>query len=459
MTRHLTLLLCIITLVAGCSRNPERSSAASPTSPSAAEPGSLLGPTSVAPGGVSGKFDVSFPPRNESFDFRNQLETKYQAGLGRSASPTFVDREGEVVWTQEYMRYRTNGCDHASATQRVMAQIDGNPPGFVCGAAPDGLVEFPPRTDSFDFRRQLESKYQQFGRGFSQSAVDPEGGVIWTQEYLRYRVNQCDHPTSVQKVFTQIDGGGVQPTCYVPPCIFTVAPTTQTVSAFGGTFTAVVTRTSGDCTFGAESLGSFVSITGGTSGSDPTTTVTYTVQPNLGGARSTFIRVRWTNNSTLLAINQDANDIAFTMTDPNAAPGTTTTCLIKLTTTTCVFAATGTVPGTATYAWIASYEYGSTILHTQTSTSPNFQFTQTCGGPGSTVTGVEVPLHVTLTVTPANGAINVQSGSGAQPSLDDQVLHLLIQRGCVSRRAALWPPSPYTSPVEVEPAIVAPSSV
>ena len=266
MSRHLALLICTLTLIAGCSRNPERSSCRSPTAPSAAEPGSLLGPTSVAPGGISGKFDVSFPPRNDSFDFRNQLETKYQTGLGRSAAPTFVDREGEVVWTQEYMRYRINGCDHASATQRVMAQIDGQPAGQVCGAPPDGLIAFPPRTDSLDFRRQLESRYQQFNRGASQSTVDAEGGVVWTQEYLRYRVNQCDHPTSVQKVFSQIDGGGVAPTCFVPPCIFTVTPTTQSVPAAGGTFTAIVTRTSGDCAFGAESLGSFVSLVSGTSG-------------------------------------------------------------------------------------------------------------------------------------------------------------------------------------------------
>ncbi len=189
-------MLCTVSLIAGCSRNPERSgAAASPTAPSAAAPGSLLGPTSVAPGGISGKFDVSFPARNDSFDFRIQLEAKYQTGLGRAVAPTYVDPEGEVVWTQEYIRYRVNGCDHATATQRVMAQIDGQPAGQVCGAPPDGLIAFPPRTDSFDFRRQLEAKYQQFGRGFSQSAVDAEGGVIWTQEYLRYRVNQCDHPT------------------------------------------------------------------------------------------------------------------------------------------------------------------------------------------------------------------------------------------------------------------------
>ena len=213
-----------------------------------------------------------------------------------------------MVWTQEYMRYRTNGCDHGSATQRVMAQIDGQPAGQICGAPPDGLIAFPPRTDSFDFRQQLEAKYQQFGRGFSQSTVDAEGGVIWTQEYLRYRVNQCDHPTSVQKVFSQIDGGGVAPTCFVPPCLFTVTPTTQTIPAAGGTFTAIVTKTSGDCIFGAESLGSFVTLVSGTSGTatDTTTTLTYRVDPNTGGARSTQIRVRWTNNSTLLEINQDA---------------------------------------------------------------------------------------------------------------------------------------------------------
>ena len=421
MSRHLTLLLFTLALAAGCSGTPERSRGLSPTSPSAAAPppGSLLGPTSVAPGGVSGKFDVSFPPRNDSFDFRNQLETKYQTGLGRSAAPTYVDREGEVVWTQEYMRYRTNGCDHATATQRVMTQIDGQPAGQVCGAPPDGLIVFPPRTDSLNFRQQLESRYQQFNRGFSQSTVDAEGGVVWTQEYLRYRVNQCDHPTAVQKVFAQVDGGPVSATCYVPPCMFTVSPTRQTIPATGGTFTAVVTRTSGEnCVYGAESLGDFVSVVGGSSGgAERTTTVTYTVAPNPGGSRSTYIRVRWTNNSTLLEINQDALNTAFTMSEPAVGPGATTTCEIRLSPTTCAFAATGSVSGTATYTWTASYQYGSTIVHNQTGPSPNFTFTQSCGGPGATAAGVEMTLNVTLTVTDANGATTVQSGAGSQPPL------------------------------------------
>lgn len=419
MSRHLTILLCTLTLVAGCSRNPERSSAASPTAPSAAEPGSLLGPTSVAPGGISGKFDVSFPGRNESFDFRNQLETKYQTGLGRGAAPTFVDREGEVVWTQEYIRYRVNGCDHGSAVQRVMAQIDGNAAGQVCGAPPDGLIAFPPRNEAFDFRRLLESRYQQFNRGFSQSTVDAEGGVIWTQEYLRYRVNQCDHPTAVQKVFSQIDGGGVSATCFVPPCVFTVSPTTQNIPAAGGTFTAIVTKTSGtDCTFAAESLGSFVSLVSGTGGTAETTTLTYTVAPNPGGARSTQIRVRWTNNSTLLEINQAGPfGGSFTMTDPQNSVNPSNTCLIRTVSTPCVFQAIGDVTAGATFSWTVSYTYGSVVTHTQSGASSSFTINQSCGGSGSTSGGTETGLSVTLTVSDANGTRTVQSGSGGQPPL------------------------------------------
>lgn len=416
MSRGLTLLLCTLTLVVGCSRDPERSSATSPTAMSAPTPGSLLGPTAVAPGGISGKFDVSFPGRDQSFDFRNQLETKYLTGLGRAAAPTFVDPEGEVVWTQEYLRYRVNGCDHGSAIQRVLAQIDGHPAGQLCGAAPDGVIEFPPRTDSFDFRRQLESRYQQFGRGAGQSAVDAEGGVVWTQEYLRYRVNECDHPTSAQKVFSQIDGGGVAPTC---PCLFTVVPTTQTVPAAGGTFTAVITRAAGTCSFGAERLNSFVRLDSGTSGSGTTTTLTYTVEPNFGPARSGLIRVRSTNNSTLLEINQaSGTGIAFTMTDPFAGPGAATNCAIRTPTTPCVFTVTtGTFSPNAVYTWHIDYQYGGTVSHDFSSTNSTFQFAQTCGGPGSAAGGTATALKVKLTVTDGDTRITAQTGEGSQPPL------------------------------------------
>ena len=156
---------------------------------------------------------INFPPRNESLDFRNQLEVKYRDGLRRGGSPTSVDIEGDVVWTQEYLRFRVNQCSHANAIARTMTEIDGGSVG-VCGTAPGGEVNFPPRNESLDFRNQLELKYRDgLRRPATSTAVDNEGDVVWTQEYLRYRVNGCTHGDAVQKVFLQIDGRGIQPLC------------------------------------------------------------------------------------------------------------------------------------------------------------------------------------------------------------------------------------------------------
>jgi len=161
-----------------------------------------------------GTGSVSFPARNESLDFRNQLESKYRDGLGRGSITTYVDREGDIVWTSEYYRYRVNGCSHSQAQTRVFSQIDNAGTFGVCGAASSGTVAFPPRNESLQFRNALESKYRDdLRRGASQSAVDNEGDVVWIQEYLRYRVNGCSHAVAIDKVFAQIDGRGVQPVC------------------------------------------------------------------------------------------------------------------------------------------------------------------------------------------------------------------------------------------------------
>ena len=152
-----------------------------------------------------------FPPRDQSLDFRQRLETKYRDGLDRSPAPSFVDLEGSIVWTQEYLRYRVGQCPHAEAVTRVLMQIDGLGIQPVCGS---GTAAFPPRSDSFDFRLRLESKYRDgLRRNASSTAVDLEGDVVWTQEYLRYRLGRCSHQAAVDRVFGQIDGGGVQPVC------------------------------------------------------------------------------------------------------------------------------------------------------------------------------------------------------------------------------------------------------
>ena len=169
-----------------------------------------------ATGNVSsgGGVTVSFPPRDESLGFRNQLESKYRDGLRRAAVMTSVDLEGDVVWTQEYLRYRVYQCSHQQAIDRVMAQIDGNPAPGVCGSAVSGAVLFPPRNEALDFRNQLEAKYRDgLRRGPTTTTVDPEGDVVWTQEYLRYRVNSCGHGMAVQSVMTQIDGRSAPAVC------------------------------------------------------------------------------------------------------------------------------------------------------------------------------------------------------------------------------------------------------
>ena len=68
---------------------------------------------------------ATFPPRNEPLAFMQQLEAKYRDSLRRTAGSSFVDVEGNIVWTQEYLRYRVSGCSHASAQQKVFDQIDG----------------------------------------------------------------------------------------------------------------------------------------------------------------------------------------------------------------------------------------------------------------------------------------------------------------------------------------------
>lgn len=164
--------------------------------------------------GTTASGTVSFPPRNESLDFHSQLEVKYRDSLRRASSPTYVDAEGDVVWLQEYLRYRVNQCTHQQAIDRVMSQIDGSPVPEVCAAAPAGTVRFPPRNEPVEFRNQLEAKYRDgLGRATTTTTIDQEGDVVWTQEYLRYRVNGCGHGVAVQNVFTQIDGNAAPPLC------------------------------------------------------------------------------------------------------------------------------------------------------------------------------------------------------------------------------------------------------
>lgn len=217
---HRRLQTLLVVLVAAClagSACGREEPASTPpiqlvTGPSATSAGqAALGayPALDAPGAVA------FPPRNEPYAFREELERKYRDGLRRSPSSTYVDLEGDIVWTQEYLRYRVNQCDHATAVQKVLDQIDGRGIAPVCGNLPaGGAVPFPPRNEPYAFRQELEAKYRDgLRRSATSSSVDIEGAIVWTQEYLRYRLNGCGHDVATNKVLDQIDGRGIAPTC------------------------------------------------------------------------------------------------------------------------------------------------------------------------------------------------------------------------------------------------------
>jgi hypothetical protein len=77
------------------------------------------------------------------------------------------------------------------------------------------LRPFPGRELAFQFRSvDLEQLYRgQLGRPAFATNVNPEGSVIWVSEYLRYRVAQCSPGDALNRIVTQISGGGVPPVC------------------------------------------------------------------------------------------------------------------------------------------------------------------------------------------------------------------------------------------------------
>lgn len=198
----------------------------------------VTGPTALAatasPAAVASRPNpATFPPRNEPFLFRTNLESKYRDGLRREATTSYVDIEGSIVWTQEYLHYRVNQCGHAEAVAKVFRQIDGFGVDPVCGVT--ATTAFPPRNEPLDFRSQLEQKYRDgLRRGPTATFVDAEGDIVWTMEYLRYRLNACGHADAESKVFAQIDDRSrIPPTCAVcsgpPAAIAFLGWTTATV--------------------------------------------------------------------------------------------------------------------------------------------------------------------------------------------------------------------------------------
>lgn len=420
--RYTTVLVILIAASMACSRGNDRVVATSPTGPTTATADATINYV----GGVSGPMDVLFPGRNESFLFRQDLERKYATGLGRAPQGTFVDQEGEVVWLQEYIRYRVNGCDHATAMQRVLTQIDGGAAGGICSAPAVGVVNFPGRNEIFEARRALETKYQQMGRGQSPSSVDQEGAAIWITEYLRYRTNGCDHATAEAKVFSQIDGGPVPPLCTVA-CSYTLNPGGLNVGpgpSNHGFEIRPVSPAMEMCHWSVQSTVPWLTFEPGQFPRGGYGVFNYSIAQNAGPGRTGFLEVIWQGGGgARYQVNQQEAPFAasFTMTDPfRSGSAPTDECWFRSSATPCNFTATANLPGPGayTYKWSATYSYGTVKVVTQENTSNTFAFTDVCGGPGSAADGPSAELIVTLTITDSQGnTITLQSGQSGQPPL------------------------------------------
>jgi hypothetical protein len=242
--RSLPLLFAALVEVIGCTRGL-------PTSPSLVGsdvPAITSIPLRLIAVPQAGSGAIAFPARNEPVAFREALNTKYQ-GRGASLTSSYVNAEGSVVWIQEYLRYRVNACSHAEAMSRVFRQV-ANPMDItpVCGAEASGTINFPPRDESRAFRDELEVRYRDVLRSSTTSSfVNIEGDIVWIQEYLRYRVNDCSHEQAQTKVFQQIDGGGIQPVCTAPPTInvLITGPTARINSNTTVTFSGIGSNSTG----------------------------------------------------------------------------------------------------------------------------------------------------------------------------------------------------------------------
>jgi hypothetical protein len=172
----------------------------------------IAGAQSLYGSGVTG--NINFPPRNEPNAFFVSLLAVYQNELRAGQSATYLDPEGAVIWLTEYARQRVGQCGHEAATTNTLNQITSSGGTLVCATTPAGPIPFPPRNEGLLFMNQLDATYRDaLRRSLGSSFVDNEGAVVWVLEYLRYRLNGCNHGDATNKVIQQIRGLGIQPVC------------------------------------------------------------------------------------------------------------------------------------------------------------------------------------------------------------------------------------------------------
>ncbi len=218
---------------------------------------------------------------------------------------------------------------------------------------------FPSRSDAFEFRNQLEAKYQALNRPVQQTFVNREGEVVWTQD----------------------------------------------VPSTGGAFFANLHRLSGACIWTATTSASWITLVAPTTGDGSFGRVDFTAATNSGAQRTGNIRFDYPGGSATHQVIQGSSPytVFFRMVDSFRSTAQTTECEIRGTATPCTLTASADLPGAKTYAGRLVYSYGIDKTITQTSSSNTFVLTEGCGGANSTTDGFFIDLDVTLTVRDDRG--------------------------------------------------------
>ena len=197
-----------------------------------------------------------------------------------------------------------NGCDHDTATQRALAQVDGSSTGpgvFDPGYSLKRPLNCCAITSLFPAptRREIsvDGPHCAMGRG-SRRRGDLDFG------YLRYRPADATTPLRCRRPCTRLTAIQLlKPAwCSAPDY---VKYTPASVPGAGGTFAAELRRTSGSCEWLALSELPWISLARPITGGDRSV-LTYNVAANTGAARSGWIRFVYPGGLSYLEVRQGA---------------------------------------------------------------------------------------------------------------------------------------------------------
>ena len=244
-----------------------------------------------------------------------------------------------------------------------------------------------------------------------------------SQEYLRYRVNGCDHASAESKVFSQIDGGPVPRHLFRGVRLRPVADGGDRSTTRRPTNSFEVRPNPGGCAWTGRSDASWLTFPGRPAQRQrPVDDSRTPWRRTVSAERTGRIRFTWTgggDRTSRVTQRGIAVHRSFTMTDPfthgRLRP---TECRIPQLATPCNFVGNANLPGgNYSYQWRISYFYGTRSDHADCQHA-DLLVLRRVRRHRSNANGQTVDLDVTLTITDDRGnTITLRSGEGSQPPL------------------------------------------